>query len=168
MKARIVVSFGLIGVVGLFGCGRNYQGSYTGSKVVTISNQYLYGGNYTQPTNGQTQQQQQSQTLTAAQPTLTLNQGTGEMVTGSWQSTQETGTFTAITTADSLQNVQLSVTPTNNQNQNTTYNQAPSCAAVYVGNLSYADNRISGTLTPQSTSMCGVSSITIDLRKYSQ
>lgn len=185
-KSSIAISS--LALLALTACGRSYQGTYRGTEtLVTATNAYNsgynsgYGTGYGQPTstNGAT-----SQTLT-----ISLNDVGNESVTGSFTSSTHSGTIQGQVTGSGLANVVFNintVTTSSQQNYGTTYspygNYYPygtygnttnttsqyGCSGSFTGNLSFSNNRLSGTLNAmntQSANNCGISSIGIDVQK---
>ena len=135
MKKNIVKILAGLLLVTSVGCGKSFDGTYTGNETVQSSASTGY--------------QQQGQTA-AAGPTQTGTVSvqiteSGSTVNGTWTGSLGTGSFTGTSGSDSITGVTLTVSAANN---NSNYGGYQSCTGVtYSGTLSTANNTLTGTLT---------------------
>ena len=185
-RKLLVVAIGF-SAVAFVGCGKNHEGSYRGIQTIASSGYGGYNMGYPQPQpSGQPSMPTNSATEAV---TVTLNPGSGETIVGSLSSGATTGTIQGHDNGSGFDGVIVTLSPvaqqqnqqqTNGQTGYTNYSpygygstayvsgtMVPVCAGVFTGNLTRDDKRIHGTLSPQSPTMCGVSSITIDVTRGS-
>ncbi len=79
------------------GCARNFAGTYTGTEMISLTSNSMSGG-----------------VPTPAQPitspmTLVINQSSGTLLTGTWNSQGQTGTFQGTATGDSITGIMLTM-----------------------------------------------------------
>ena len=144
-------------------CGRNYQGSYRGTETVnqnysTVAGQTAVSG---------IAAQNYSDTVS-----LNLTDSSGN-VTGTYQGTSISGNFQGTDTATGISNAILTITSASyNSTYGSTYPSTYSTSSYYgctgatfVGTLTVNNNVITGTLTPQNTSTCGMTAISVNATK---
>jgi hypothetical protein len=131
------------------GCARNYAGTYTGTQTLTITSpQQMPVGGYNGVVAG-------NQPITGAL-TLTINQSSSTLLTGTWSANGQTGMFEGTAAGDSITAIRLTLTgiPTTGVNQTSPYGygalsplQSGACNS-FTGTLTVTqNNQLTGTLT---------------------
>jgi hypothetical protein len=152
MKKEKLVLFALTALtVVSTGCARNFAGTYSGTEIVALSSVS------TAPVNSATPNiaAPAAAVPTTATMTLTINQSSGTLLTGTWNSQGQSGTFQGNANGgDTITNVMLTMTgtPTNGTQQGM-YGQMGSSMG-YPGSVGYNPalqngmcNTFNGTLT---------------------
>jgi hypothetical protein len=191
MKARLALVVIGTSALALSGCGKNYNGAYTGTETISQSNQY--GQIYQQPPTGQPGQPAPTTPTTAPANsvsqmlTMTVTEGQNNQITGTWQAGNDTGKIQANANGSGFDNVILTVTPggTANGVQNGAYgnpygspygyaggmmypnSMVMDCGGTFTGNLTLNGNQLTGTLTSAAGAgtACGTTTINVNVTK---
>lgn len=131
-----------LGSLSAVGCGKSPQGTYVGTETITRSQ-----GDQTYPAQ-------------ASQVTITLNEPSGEFITGSWNSSiNGSFNFQGRLTAEQIDNIVMVQTSAAQTNTVMSYS-----GCVFGGALNLGTDRLDGTLSAptvaNSASICGSLSIT--------
>lgn len=79
------------------GCARNFAGTYTGTEIISLTSNSTNGGMQT-PTQP-----------TTSTMTLVINQSSGTLLSGTWNSQGQTGMFQGTATGDSITGITLTM-----------------------------------------------------------